>query len=64
MVNHDTVLRRVEMQAVRIQANNDKRSGIIDAANKRQLATERGRYKPESTTWLLALRGCSWRKGS
>ena len=40
MPNHDTVLRRVEMIAARVQANNDKRRAIIDAANKRQLVTE------------------------
>ena len=50
MVNHDTVLRRVEMQAVRAQAKNDKRRAIIDAANKRQLMTERGQVKARINT--------------
>ena len=42
MPQHDTVLRRVEMIATRVQANSDKRRAIIDAANTRQLATQRG----------------------
>ena len=45
MPNHDTVLRRVEMIAPRVQANNDKRRAIIDAANKRQLVTEKGQVQ-------------------
>ena len=45
MPNHDTVLRRVEMIATRVQANNDKRRAIIDAANKRQLVTEKGQVR-------------------
>ena len=45
MVQHDTVLRRVEMIATRVQANNDTRRAIIDAANKRQLVTEKGKVQ-------------------
>ena len=45
MPNHDTVLRRVEMIAARVQANNDKRRAIIDASNKRQLVTEKGQVE-------------------
>ena len=45
MPNHDTVLRRVEMIAARVQANNDKRRAIIDASNKRQLVTENGQVE-------------------
>ena len=49
MPNRDTILRRVEMQAARIQVNNEKRRAIIDAANKRQLATERGQVEARLT---------------
>ena len=45
MPNHDTVLRRVEMIATRVQANNDKIRAIIDAANNKQLVTERGQVQ-------------------
>ena len=45
MPNHDTVPRKVEMIATRVQASNDKRRAIIDAANKRQLVTERGQVQ-------------------
>ena len=33
------------MIATRVQANNDKRRAIIDAANKRQLVTEKGQVQ-------------------
>ena len=37
------------MQAARIQVNNENRRAIIDAANKRQLATERGQVEARLT---------------
>ena len=49
MPNRDTILRRVKMQAARIQVNNDKRRALIDAANKRQLVTERGQVEARLT---------------
>ena len=50
------MLRRVEMIATRVQANNDKRRAIIDAANKRQLVTERGQVQARINTMAPGLK--------
>ena len=56
MPNHDKVLRRVEMIATRVQANNDKRRAIIDAANKRQLVTEKGQVQAQMSNMVPGIR--------